>query len=573
MHRPDSVAGKTDMRKGVLGFANLAMALACALHAGRSQAQGVPRSLPAPVQPTSPLERITPPARPEEQPPLVVQPLPGNEAPPGAERVEITLSSLDVEGNTIYSQAQIQAIFADSIGKRVPLTRLFDLANRLEARYRADGYVLTRVLVPEQTATGGKFRLRAIEGYVSDVVIEGDAGGVMPLIKSYADRIKAAHPANIKVIERYLLLINDTPGVSATGVLRPGSQLGASQLVLDVKVKHFDGFATVDNRGSRYTGPWGASIGAASNSFTRFGERVEGIFFSTFDDEQHFGQVSLSGTVLPDGTRLQLTAGISPSNPGYTLTPLRVQSITETVGVHALTPWVRSRQFNLNSDIGLAVVQSHTDVLGSRFNDDQLRILVLGGSADYRDGWNGLTTGKIDLRQGLGILGASPTGLERSTPNGQSDALAAIGEVSRLQSVKSWNGRSITAYAVIDGQTSSAPLLAEEQFQLGGQRFGRGYPPADLLGNQALAGSAELQFNNTTRWKYLPSYQTYAFYDFGAVWNIVGRQTLASAGIGVRFTVSQPLSIQVELARPLTRIPDDQSGKGVQAYVAAAVRF
>ncbi len=554
-------------------FAKLAVALACVLVAGRSEAQTVPRQLPSTVQPTLPLERVTPPTQPEERAPLLVQPLPGNEAPPGADRVQITISSIRVDGATVYSQAQLQAIFADSIGKTVPLSRLFDLANRLEARYRADGYVLTRVLVPEQTAAAGKFELRAIEGYVNDVVIEGDVGGVRPLIQSYADQIKAARPANIKVIERYLLLINDTPGVSATGVLRPGEQLGASQLVLDVSVKHVDGFATVDNRGSRYTGPWGASIGAATNSFTRYGERVEGIFFSTFDDEQHFGQVSLEGTVLPDGTRVQFTAGISPSTPGFTLTPLEVHSVAETIGVHALTPWVRSRQFNLNSDIGFEFKETHTDVLDTRFSDDQLRILVLGGSADYRDAWSGITSGKLTLRQGLGILGASPVGMQRSTPNGQSDALAAIGEVSRLQSLLSWNNRTITAYGVVDGQESSAPLLASEQFQLGGQRFGRGYPPADLLGNQAAAGSAELQFNDTTHWKYVPNYQAYVFYDFGAVWNIVGRQTLASTGIGVRFSVMQPVSIDFELARPLTRIPDDQSSKGVQAYVSAAVRF
>lgn len=516
---------------------------------------------------------MTPVTPPEVQPPLIVQPLPGNEAPPGAERVQIAISSLTVVGNTVYSEAQLKALFADSVGKTVPLSRLFVLANRLEARYRADGYVLTRVLVPEQTASGGKFELRAIEGYVSGVVIDGNVGGVRPLIQSYADRITAARPANIKTIERYLLLINDTPGVSATGILRPGAQLGASQLVLDVKVKHVDGFATLDNRGSRYTGPWGASIGVATNSFTRYGEQLEGIFFSTFDDEQHFGQVSLSGTVLPDGTRLNVTAGISPSNPGYTLTPLHVHSIAETIGLDATTPWVRSRQFNVNSDIGFQVEATRTDVLDTRFSDDQLRILVLGANASYRDAWNGLTSGKVTLRQGLGILGASAPGPERSTPNGRSDALAAIGEVSRLQSLASWNGRSITAYGVVDGQTSSAPLLAAEQFELGGQRFGRGYPAADLLGNDAVAASGELQFNNTTGWKYLPNYQAYAFYDFGAVWNVSGRQTLASTGVGVRFNVSQPVSLEVELARPLTRVPDDQTSKGIHAYVAATVRF
>src|SRR3546814_11365408 len=83
------------------------------------------------------------------------------------------------------------------------------------------------------------------------------------------------------LLERYLLLVNDLPGISGTGVLRPsGSELVGSELVVTVERKRFDGFAVADNRGSRFTGPFGASVALAGTALTRFGDLSFPILYS-----------------------------------------------------------------------------------------------------------------------------------------------------------------------------------------------------------------------------------------------------------------------------------------------------
>ncbi|MGA4816816.1 POTRA domain-containing protein [Pseudomonas aeruginosa] len=57
---------------------------------------------------------------------------------------------------------------------RCPWPNWSTLANRLTAKYRQDGYLLTQVVVPEQSIEGGKVRLQVIEGYLEHVQIKGN---------------------------------------------------------------------------------------------------------------------------------------------------------------------------------------------------------------------------------------------------------------------------------------------------------------------------------------------------------------------------------------------------------------
>lgn len=57
---------------------------------------------------------------------------------------------------------------------------------------------------------------------------------------------------------------------------------------------------------------------------------------------------------------------------------------------------------------------------------------------------------------------------------------------------------------------------------------------------------------------YLDSYQVYAFYDYGVVWETVntsynGLASLSSAGGGVRLGFTKSLFGGLEIAKPLTR--------------------
>jgi hemolysin activation/secretion protein len=121
-------------------------------------------------------------------------------------------------------------------------------------------------------------------------------------------------------------------------------------------------------------------------------------------------------------------------------------------------------------------------------------------------------------------------------------------------------------------------LLLSEQFSLGGSRFGRGYDPAELTGDDALAGTVELRYGHGVEWDILRSFQLYLFYDLGAVWNhgadsLLRRASLASAGGGVRLTLEQDFFVSLEIAKPLTLplLPD--FNKPVRVFARVSKTF
>jgi hemolysin activation/secretion protein len=127
-------------------------------------------------------------------------------------------------------------------------------------------------------------------------------------------------------------------------------------------------------------------------------------------------------------------------------------------------------------------------------------------------------------------------------------------------------------------QWTSEPLLASEQYALGGRRFGRAYEPAELTGDRALAFRMEPAYLDRVE---LFAYQLYAFYDVGKVWYQDdpafgpprSAQSLASAGLGTRLVGSKWISAGLELAKPLTRPVSSYvaSGNGDRARVLASI--
>ena len=197
------------------------------------------------------------------------------------------------------------------------------------------------------------------------------------------------------------------------------------------------------------------------------------------------------------------------------------------------------------------------------------------GCGDDDDSGNS-NLARFQLSQGLGFLGASSAGApDLSRANGRPDFTKIEGSLTREQViVQNWG-----AQFAIAGQKSFAPLLISEQFPLGGAAFGRGYDPAEIAGDDALAGSIELRYGRPLNNLVIRSYQVYAFYDIGMIWNVdaenatPGSQSLASVGVGFRLALQRDISASLEIAKPLTRLVAAENGKPVRVFVSIAAPF
>lgn len=512
--------------------------------------------------------------------------------PPGAERVQVTPVAIDLDGNTVYSQADLAPFFQPLIGKTTTAAEIFQLAAKIERKYHDDGYFLAQVVVPPQRVADGRVRLRVYEGAISNVVVEGDVGPVIEQARAYLNKIGSKQAVNLRDIERYLLLTQDIPGIKTRAVMRPGKEPGVSELVVQLTRKWGDLLDQVDNRGSKFTGPVQNLLIGGLNSFTQFGERLEGTYFTTFDRESNFLQATGSFLVGSEGLRMRGYFAKGWINPGEQIAATGYAGRLTLFGLSAAFPVIRSRNLNFNVTGGFDYYRSIVDTSAGRLNSTDLRMLRLGADASYRDEFNGVTYGNIRLSKGLATLGASQRGDPLMARQGSDPEFFKVqGEISRLQGVYAEPGFSVNVFGTFGWQYTNDVLPSSEKFFLGGDRFGRGYYSGQVTGDRAVAGSIELQVNvvipsgdvdssiAATDAAGLPV-QFYGFFDYGRAWNLLATETRAitarSVGGGVRVSVLDHMQVEVEGVRRLDLGVDGAAASPLgpwAGFVRATTRF
>ena len=534
----------------------------------------VPQKLPEPARPRTGPPVVQPEIPSEELPRIEVQPL-GGEAPPGASKIFLILRNVMVEGVTVYSDDILEKFYAEFIGKKISLAQVFAIAENLQKKYRADGYMLTRVIVPPQSVDDGIFRIGVVEGFVSGIKIEGDIGPVRNRVEAILEDLVTEGPVKAQDLERYLLVVNDIPGIRAVGFLRSSiGEPGASELVVQTERTPFEGYALVNNRGSKFTGPYGFSFLIRENSATILGEQIEGIFFNTLlNDEQRFGQLTVRQLLNNEGLQLELSAGFGPSEPGNGLDKIDLETEVLAVTASLEYPLIRSRKQNLYINGGFQTIDEKVDVRGTTINRDRVRVLYMDATYDFIDAFGGQSVLGLGIRQGLDAFGASEENdANLSRVQGVPDFTSVNIETSRYQPL--WDRLGIFLSGV--GQYAFNTLLNSEEFKVGGQPFGRGYNPAELSGDSGLGLTAEFQYTRSGPFVFWQSLQGYGFYDFGVVWNrdqnTERSQSLTSAGLGVRNQLLEHLFLDLEVAWPLTHKPNTYN-KDPRVFFQALLRF
>ena len=489
-------------------------------------------------------------------------------APQGAEKITFVLKKVSFDGMTSYAEADLRGLYADKIGQTVSLADIYSLAANVTAKYRNDGYILTQVVVPPQTIENGVVHLRVVEGSLDQIRLEGPGaqGSEADVMKLYVGELKAKGVLNNKNLERTLLLINDLPGVTARSVLSPSkTKTGMSDLTIVVERKSYDGNVELNNYGSRYLGRWQAQAGFGLNSPFGHNERIDGQFAYApsgkgITHELIYGELRGSLPIGKYGTRLEANMGASNTEPGHTLDQFDVLGKSRFGGVSVFQPFIRSRELNLNATAGIDLRSTETKSNIDITREDKITALRLAGHMDFVDTLfsAAVTSTNIELSKGLSILGASDSNdTNLSRPDGDPTFTKLTADVSRLERLaNSW-----ALQTSIRGQMANAALLSAEEFGLGGAtNIGRGYDPSELVGDDGVSGSLELQWTPSYQLaSWLTSYTVYGFYDIGKVWNddatspSLEEQSLASVGLGFRTEIGNSTRAGIMLAKPLTR--------------------
>ncbi len=518
---------------------------------------------------------------PAQGPQLAETHAPDSEAIPAeaaGEGPRFILSAVAIEGMTVYGPDELRPLYRDLLGREIALDAVFALAEAVTAHYRNDGYTLSQAIVPPQTIRAGKVRLTVVEGFIDKVLVEGETRGRAGLFRAWGEKIKASRPFQVSVLERYSLLANDLPGAQVRAVLRPSEDTpGAADLIFEVQHQIIEAAANIDNRAPKTTGPQQGLVSVTGNSLLGLYDRTTVTYSRARKRERsQFVGIRHDQVLNSEGTGLSLSGSYSHSEPGDVLKDLDLISESTVLSAEVTQSVIRSRNTNLSLSAGFTYRKVDSDAVSSELFRDRLSVVSLGVGAAFTDPWNGRGAMEFGIHQGLDVFGASAEGDRLLTrDDGSGDFLKLTGSLSRTQHL----GDGFSLYLAATGQLASRELLASEEFALGGARFGRAYDPSELTGDHGAAVGVEIRYTDQPDLEILDYYQLYGFWDLGATYDIgVGgeeaKRSAASAGLGLRFGLTDIVSGQIELAKPMTRpVALEDNGKAARLFFRLSARF
>ncbi|TGN88856.1 ShlB/FhaC/HecB family hemolysin secretion/activation protein [Bradyrhizobium yuanmingense] len=496
--------------------------------------------------------------RPPVRLPSVGQPTTGGDTKP-----QFVLRGVSVGGAHAVSPDRIAAVYQPYVGRKVSQADLAAIAGAISDLYREAGFHLSRAIVPPQDVADGRVRIQVLEGAIVQAELKGDGAerfGIRPMLAP----VLTEHPSRLATLERQLFLINGRPGVRITDAALEeiGGTTGRFRLTIYLKTWHVFSSFGLDNLGSSSVGPWQTYATGAFNSYLTPGDTLAVNLSTIANDPRQLGfaRLSYDAPVGVDGVRLGASVLYSAVRPGDMR---RLDSDITTTEAFELRAGVvplqsQSSTLTLTAATTFSNVSEH-DLYGPWYND---HIRTASLTADYRllDPFGGTNFATLTYRQGLDVFGAS---------HFEDDLLSRDGASSNFSVLNLWFTRYQTLNDVWSlklgaaSQTASRPLFTSQQFYLGGAAFGRGYGAAEISGDNGLAGSLELRFDQKLNFRYWTGYQLYAFGDAGAVWNhgyrLSDGLSLTSAGAGVRFFLPDDLQADFGVAVPLSyRAPDNE---------------
>lgn len=469
-------------------------------------------------------------------------------------QVRSTVGPLDVgaivvDGLSVLDQSAFAAIVEPFAGRPLDRDELVRLTDAIAARLRSEGYFLATAWIPEQRLVGQMLRVRVDEGRIDAVRLEGTQD---PAVRRQLERLVDGRPVTLATLQREVLLADDLPGVwiRSTRFERDGS---SRVLVVEAEKNDVGGSVQVATDGIRPLGPVLARIDLNANGLISPRDRIDLSFSANPADPSEVAFFSARYTVVVNdsGTSLGLFGSGSRTEPGAYLASSELRGDAWQGGLRVSHPVIRTQARGLWLEGSAEVQNLRQTSFGVLARHDRIALARLGFYGFGPMG-GGTLQGRATLSQGLGILGATRQG----------DPLAsrfnAPVDFTTLSWWLNWDrplARRVSLQLAATGQMSLTPLLIGESFSLGGTNFLRGYDFAQRVGDEGMAGLAELRYDLPKAFGAVGHLQLYAFADGGFVTSIpgsLGRASLASSGAGIRTDITRALDLDFEVAVPLT---------------------
>ncbi len=499
-------------------------------------------------------------------------------------------------GNTVFRDAKLSRALAGYTGREITADELEAARVAITRLYIEAGYVNSGAVLPDQDPSGGVIRMEIVEGRMSEVDLSGNRWFRSWWLR-HVMRRAAGSPANFNTLRTGLQLLRQNAGISRINAeLKPGAAPGESILHVTVKDEHpFRlGFELSNRRPKSVAEGVGEFTFADLNltghddplelTWSAFRWTTEGEFFGTdFNDVAG----SYEFPVSPWGTTLRVAASRSESSViDETFAALGITSHTEEFSLTLRQPIVETLTNNVSISLIADRRHSETYLLGEPFTlslgavDGESDVFALRAAIEWTNrsqvhvfavrsqfSWGlyefGATEGAAlggGITSGLGAIAQDIPDGKFFSWLGQAQYLRRVFDTPELRKkpdTTGWNIlRETTLVLRANAQISDEPLLALEQYALGGVSTVRGYLENQILRDNGVFGSIEYRIPVWQRADKTPILTVAPFFDIGTCWNTVSEggddlnQTIYSAGLGLLINMNKNVQASVYWGHP-----------------------
>ena len=485
------------------------------------------------------------------------------QASPGSlpSSVPFQVSRIEIAGNTRIPTATLHALVASGEGQRITLPELAALVARITDYYHAQGYPLARAIVPAQTIRDGVVHIDVIEARYGKVSVDNQSRVRSGLLDATLDDLKSGMVVSQAQLDRSLLLLSDIPGLQVNAALKPGAEVGSSDLRIEARsAAPIVGNVTLDNSGDRYTGR--ARVGANVGVLEPLHQGdVLGLSVLSSGSGMNYGRLSYDALLNGEGTRLGAGYSALHYRLSGNLSDLDARGTAQDGDLFVRQPLIRGRNLNLYAQIQYDHLKLNDDIgagdIETRRHLDNVTASLTG---DLHDGF---LAGAVNTWAASGTFGH--VGFD-NTQAEAADAQAADTQgrfwkwnlsLARLQ----WLDANDALYLELGGQWTHGNLDPSQQLVLGGPTSVRAYDVSAITGDTGWQVTTELRHTYPQRWH--GQWQTVAFVDDAHL--TINKTVFApgpnaaslnGAGVGLNWAGPDQWTAGVTVAAPIGSRPE-----------------
>ena len=473
-------------------------------------------------------------------------------ANPTGSSQKFTLRQLNVDSSEVkVKPAALAKIANQYAGHAITMADLNQATEQLTRYCRTHGYPAAAAYLPSQSTSDGTLTVKILPGRYGKINLDNKSGIKDAQAQSYLRGLKAGEVITTKKLETALYNLSDLGGVQATGLLSPGSTVGAS----DVTVKLNKGKKNVlivyaENYGSASSGRYRYGVQDTLNNLTGRGDKLSlGGLISNHDLRNY--AINYETSTGPSGTVVGIGYSRMDYELGGALSRLDATGKADTYSIYGKTPLFVTTNRSLYANYGYNYRKLKDDIdLFDVTTEKHSHAFFAGISGHER---TGKAVVQYDLTGYHGTLGLDSD--YARVQNKYSDTEGAFTKgVLNLKYVQGFNNRW-DLLVKAQGQVASRNLDSSEDIYLGGANAVRAYPQGEASGDAGFVATAELRYKTG-----VPGLVLSTYLDGGHVQlskdDSSGNETLKGYGFAVSYTRPDDWFARFDYAR---RIGGDDS--------------